>query len=108
MIRYTPQRIGIVGASLERGHKILKEYMIGIPAEMVLKLYWNRDGARVLLADGGFIETLPRNVDNWKGRKYTSIVIDKKIDMDYELKLINLLKPRLLSQIIYTGLDEDI
>ena len=75
---------------------------------MVLKLYWNRDGARVLLADGGFIETLPRNVENCRGRRYTFIIIDVEINTDYELKLIDLLKPRLLPQIIHTGPDEDI
>lgn len=111
MVRYTPQRIGIVGVSLERGHRILNEYIIDIPAEMVLKFYRYRNGTRVLFADGGFIETLPRNIENienWRGRKYTSIIIDREIDTDYKLKLIDSLKPLLLPQIIYAGLDEDI
>lgn len=60
-----------------------------------------------VFADGGFIETLSRNVEN-QGRKYISIVIDREMDIDYKLKLIDLLKPQLLSQIIYAGLDEDI
>lgn len=45
-----------------------------------------------MFADGGFIETLSRNVENWSG-KYISIVIDREMDIDYKLKLIDLLKP---------------
>lgn len=78
MVRYQPQIIGIIGASLKRGHKIFNEYMMTIPAEMVLKLYRYRNGTRVLLADGGFIETLLRNAENWREGNILLLLLIRK------------------------------
>lgn len=84
--------------------------MMTIPKGMILRYYWINGRGKILLADGGVIEVLSKNIiniNNFKGCKYTSIIIDEKIETDYEVKLMNLLMPRLLSQVTHIKLDDD-